>query len=60
MTTVFAVVGQHLEDPDRFLLLGSDGRHFDMELPDGAPLPCDPDERWAIDDHTPDPTEVTE
>ncbi len=59
MTTVFAVVGQYRDDPDRLLLLGADGHHYDLELPDGPPLPCEPDERWEIDDAELDPAEIT-
>jgi len=58
MTTVFAVVGQHREDPGRLLLLGTDGRHYDLELPDNAPVPCEPDDHWAIDESITDPVDV--
>ena len=53
MTTVFAVVGEHHEDPDRLLLLGDDGQHYALRLPDGAPspIPADLDTSWMLDDH---------
>ena len=53
MTTVFAVVGEHHEDRDRLLLLGDDGQHYDLRLPDGAPSPIrdEPDTSWTIDDY---------
>ena len=49
MSTVFAVVGQHREDPDRLLLLGEDGQHYDLRLPDGPTVPIEPDEFWTMD-----------
>ena len=49
MTTVFAVVGEHRDDPDRLLLLGDDGVHYDLRLPDGPAVPIEPDERWFVD-----------
>ena len=53
MSTVFAVVGQHSEDPDRLLLLGEDEQHYDLRLPDGPTLPIEPDEFWTVDDGVP-------
>jgi hypothetical protein len=49
VNTVFAVVGEHRDDPDRLLLLGADGRHYAYPLPDGPAAPVDPDEEWALD-----------
>lgn len=50
MINVFAVVGEHRDDPTRFLLLGADGQHYDQTLPDGTPTPIEPDdETWAVD-----------
>lgn len=56
-TTVFAVVGEHRDDPDHLLVLGADGQHYDLHLPDGATLPVDPDEEWRLD---PSPLEMDE
>ncbi len=56
-TTVFAVVGEHRDDPDHLLVLGADGQHYDLHLPDGVTLPVDPDEEWRLD---PSPLEMDE
>lgn len=53
MSTVFAVVGQHRDDPDHLLLLDEDGQHYDLRLPDGATVPVEPDDRWTVDDEWP-------
>ena len=50
VTTVFAVVGEHRDDPDRLLLRGDDGRYYGHRLPDGPTTPVEPDERWALDE----------
>jgi hypothetical protein len=50
MTTVFAIVGQHEEDPNRLLLVGDDGQHYQYQLPDGTTTPVVADEEpWQID-----------
>ena len=50
MTTLFAVVGCHREDPDRLLLLGDDGRHYASHLAEDPPAPVEADEgEWALD-----------
>ena len=49
MTTVFAVVGEHHDDPDRLLLLGSDGQYYQFLLPDETTTPVIPDETWDFD-----------
>jgi hypothetical protein len=46
---VLAVVGEHLDDPDRLLLLGEDGRHYQYQLSDGTTIPVEPDDAWVID-----------
>jgi hypothetical protein len=53
MTTVFAVVGEHHDDPDRLLLLGSDGQYYQYQLPDETTLPVVPDETWVMDPNPP-------
>lgn len=53
MPTVFAVVGENRDDPDRLLLLGDDGRHYQYELPAGTTTPVVPDEQWLIDPNPP-------
>ncbi len=58
MPTVFSVIGEHRDDPDRLLALGSDGRHYALVLPSGTASPTDPGKEWAIDPHPPDPEDV--
>ena len=57
MTTVFAVVGEHHDDPDRLLLLGSDGQYYQFLLPDETTTPVIPDETWDFD---PNPLHIEE
>jgi hypothetical protein len=47
--TIFAVVGERRDDPNHLLLLGDDGRLYDLPLPDDLPLPVEPDEAWVVD-----------
>ena len=50
MTTLFAVVGCHREDPDHLLLLGDDGHHYACHVPDEPVGPFDPNGgEWARD-----------
>ncbi|HEY7032959.1 MAG TPA: hypothetical protein VH482_16560 [Thermomicrobiales bacterium] len=58
MTTVFAVVGQHHDDPDRLLLLGTDGQYYQYVLPDETTTPVVPDESWVMDPNPPPIDEV--
>jgi len=58
MSTVFAVVGEHRADPDRLLLLGADGRHYQYELPAGTATPVVPDEDWVLDPNPPPADEL--
>jgi hypothetical protein len=60
VTNVFAAIGQHRDDPCRLLLLGSDGRHYAQALPDGRPVPVEPDGAWVVDERVPRPDEVAE
>ncbi len=53
MPTVFAVVGENRDDPDRLLLVGSDGQHYQYHLPDGTTTPVEPDEGWRFDPNPP-------
>ena len=50
MISVFAVVGEHHDDPNRLLLLGADGRHYAHDLPDGPTTPVEPDGAWNLDE----------
>lgn len=50
MTNIFHAIGEHQDDPYRLLLLGDDGRYYEQKLPEGAPLPTEPDPNtWRID-----------
>ena len=50
MPANFALIGEHREDSDRLLLLGDDGRCYAYRLPNGTPVPVEPDEEeWAVD-----------
>jgi hypothetical protein len=49
MPNIFAVVGESRDDPDRLLLIGDDGRHYEYELPTGATTPIVPDDAWLFD-----------
>lgn len=46
--TVFAVVGQHRDDPHRLLLLGEDGRHYAYDVA-GRLSPAQPGTAWLLD-----------
>lgn len=59
MTTVFAVVGQHEEDPDLLLLLGDDGRHYQYDVTSETTAPTEPAAGWIVDPDAPTPDEVT-
>ena len=49
MATSYAVVGEHRDDPDRLLLLGDDGRHYVLDLPDTVSTLPRVDDEWTID-----------
>jgi hypothetical protein len=49
MTTIFAVVGEHHDDPDRLLLLGTDGQYYQYQLLDETTSPVNLDESWDLD-----------
>ncbi|MEA2585497.1 MAG: hypothetical protein QOF33_3582 [Thermomicrobiales bacterium] len=53
MPNVFSVAGENREDPDRLLLIGSDGLHYQYQLPDGITTPVEPDDAWVIDPDVP-------
>lgn len=58
MTTVFAAIGEHRDDPDRLLLLGADGHHYAYPLPDGPASPVEPGDEWLVDEAAPGPDEI--
>ena len=57
MPTIFAVVGQHERDPDRLLLLGDDGNHYQLDPARDAPVPAS-DDGWDVDPDPPAPDKV--
>jgi hypothetical protein len=59
VTTVFAAIGRHRDDPWLLLLLGSDRRRYAQAFPDGRPVPVAPGEDgWLVDGRVPRPDEV--
>ncbi len=51
MTNIFAVVGEHRENPDHLLVLGDDGTYYDYALTTGQTAATEPDESWCTDAH---------
>jgi hypothetical protein len=58
--TIFSVIGENHDDPDRLLLLGTDGQHYQYQLLDGTTSPVDLDDHWVIDPNAPPAEEVLE
>lgn len=56
MTNVFAVVGEHRDEPTRLLLVGDDGRYYAYATNATnatnatSPTEVEPSDEWAIDD----------
>ena len=51
MTNVFAVIGEHRDDPGQLLLRGSDD-HFYAYADDGRLRPVELSAEWALDEET--------
>lgn len=49
MTNLYAVVGEHSDDPDRYLVLGDDGAFYEWDLATEQTVPVEPTEEWEID-----------
>ena len=49
MTNVFAVVGEHREEPSRLLLVGDDGHFYAYGTDDGEPVEVEPTDEWDLD-----------
>jgi hypothetical protein len=49
MTNVFAVVGEHRDDPDHLLVLGDDGSYYDYTVTTGQTEPVEPSAAWRAD-----------
>ncbi len=58
MISVYSIVGESSEDPDRLLALGSDGQHYALMLPQGVMFPVEPDEQWRMDPELPEREDV--
>ena len=52
MPNVFAVVGEHRDDPAQLLLRGSDARFY-AYADDGRLRPVEPSDEWEIDKDAP-------
>ena len=48
MANVFAVVGEHRHDLDHLLVVGEDGRYYDLRLPGCTPVPVELTEEWVV------------
>ena len=46
---VFAVVGEHRDDPDVLLVRGDDDRLYRLDLTEGQPTPVDLADCWQLD-----------
>lgn len=58
MATIFSVIGAHHEDPDRLIMLGDDGLHYQLELPQGTPIPVEPTDEWQFDSVIPEVEDI--
>jgi len=45
----FFVVGERCDDPMHLLLRDPDGNFYGCLLPDGDPIPVEPDEAWRLE-----------
>jgi hypothetical protein len=45
----YEVIGEHLVDPTRLLVMGEDGRFYALDLHDGATSPAEFSEEWIVD-----------
>lgn len=53
MTHLYAVVGEHHDDPERFLVLGEDNQYYDWNLASEQTRPVEPGEEWHLDAEVP-------
>jgi hypothetical protein len=49
MTNLYVVIGEHHDDPDRYLVLGADGDFYEWDLTSEQTIPIEPGEEWSID-----------
>jgi hypothetical protein len=53
MSTLYAIVGEHHDDPHRYLVLGEDGAYYEWDLVTERTSPIEPGEEWAMDPQVP-------
>lgn len=58
MTNIFAVVGEHRDNPDHLLVLGDDGSYYDYTVTTGQTALTEPDLSWTTDADIPELEEV--
>ena len=58
MTNIFAVVGEHRDDPNHVLALGEDGRYYDVRLTDCAVMPVELTDEWVVQGEPESSTEL--
>ena len=49
MTNIFAVVGEHRQEPWQLLLIGDDGHFYAYATDNGRPVEVEPTEDCSID-----------
>ena len=49
MTNLYAVVGEHHDDPNHVLILGEDGQYYDWDLTSEQTRPVEPGDDWHLD-----------
>ena len=49
VTNLFAVVGEHRQEPSRLLLIGDDGHYYAYGAADGQPVEVEPTDEWQLD-----------
>jgi hypothetical protein len=45
----YEVVGEHVSDPTHLLVIGDDGRFYDLDLLNGKVEPTEYSDAWVID-----------
>jgi hypothetical protein len=59
MANLFSIIGQHKDDPDRFLLIAEDGQHYSTDVSISEPLPVQPGDDYLIDEYVIDFDDVS-
>ncbi len=45
----YEVIGEHVVDPNRLLVIGGDGRFYALDLLDGHTTPTELSAQWVVD-----------